>query len=1413
VAPHLAAEGARVDLIVPGERFDRTKDRAWSIRPGHPADLANLLAATGKPAGVLHLWALQGTGGGAPLPADGGATGEGSGVRSLDAFAARYTLAQSTLALLRTLGDNAEAPIRLLLAAADPDLCAAAAADHPHLACRALDLQVPASVDGYDAWTSALAPELAAEALRGEESPVAYRDGRRLVRRPRPAPSPAAGLTDAIGEPGAPVSGHARPNLRNAYVAPEGELERTLAGIWQRLLGIATVGRHDSFFEMGGHSLLATQLMADIRTHHGVALPMAALFENPTVAELAALVARRRREGDLGVPAGAALPEVIPDPERRFEPFPLTDIQQAYWLGRSAAFEMGNIGSYIYQETDFTGLDLGRLETALRRAIDRHGMLRAVILPEGLQRVLPEVPPYRIPVFDLTGLTKAAREEALLAVRNEMSHQVFDVGRWPLLDLRAAVLDSVDGGRIRLFFGIDVLIGDGWSFTLLFRDLAQFYADPTTDLEPLEISFRDYVVAEAAVHETEAYRRSLDYWLGRLADLPGAPELPMTTSPAALDRPHFSRRTARVDAASWKRLKERGSRAGLTPSGLLLAAFSEVLAAWSASPRFTLTLTLFNRPPVHPQIDKLVGDFTSLTLLAVDAGLGGPFETRARAVQERLWQDLEHRAVSGVRVLRELARVQGRQVSLPVIFTSALGLQQDPADHRGEAFSGPADAFPQDAGITSEPVWGVSQTPQVWIDHQVGEHDGELSFNWDVVEDLFPAGLIDAMWSAYRDLLRRLAEDEAAWTAERRRLLPTVQLARRVHAGSAVAPISHDRLHGLFAVQAQRHPDRPAVLAPSRALTYGELFRFSNRLGRHLRELGAKPNTLIAVVQEKGWEQIVSVLGVLASGAAYLPIEPTLPRERIRSLLERAEAAIAVTTPGVDAAIDWPEDLRRVVLDEHLPGDDAPLDPVQRNTDLAYVIFTSGSTGQPKGVMIDHRSAVNTILDVNRTWNVGPDDRVLALSSLSFDLSVWDIFGMLAAGGAIVLPRADAQREPIHWVERLREETVTVWNTVPALLRMLVDVLETAPRDSYESRLRLALLSGDWIPLDLPERVRALSPGTQVVSLGGATEASIWSIWYPIERVDPNWKSIPYGRAMANQTVHVLDDRMEPRPDWVPGHLYIGGVGLAKGYWRDAEKTAASFVSHPETGERLYRTGDLGRALPDGTIELLGREDFQVKVQGYRIELGEIEAALAEHPGVRAAVAAAAGERMGTRRLVAYVVPADTWDGLAESLREHLRGKLPDYMVPAVFVPLTTLPLGPNGKLDRRLLPDPDTILGTGEVQPPQTDTEAALAGIWSEVLRRPQEQIGRASGFFELGGDSLLATQIMSRVREVFGLELPLRTFFDAITLQSQAAAIDRERPQGESDEEKLAKLVGQLQDASPEEVERMLAELRGAG
>ncbi|MEV0238313.1 AMP-binding protein, partial [Nonomuraea sp. NPDC050786] len=373
--------------------------------------------------------------------------------------------------------------------------------------------------------------------------------------------------------------------------------------------------------------------------------------------------------------------------------------------------------------------------------------------------------------------------------------------------------------------------------------------------------------------------------------------------------------------------------------------------------------------------------------------------------------------------------------------------------------------------------------------------------------------------------------------------------------------------------------------------------------------------------------------------------------------------------------------------------------------DLAYVIYTSGSTGVPKGVMVSHRAALNTCVDVNERFGVSAADRVLGLSSLSFDLSVWDVFGVLGAGGVLVLPEVEARRDPGRWLELMRVHGVTVWNSVPALLQMLVDFVGDRPVEGVG--LRLALLSGDWIPLSLPGRARSVFRGVDVVSLGGATEAGIWSIFYPVGQVDPGWESVPYGWPLRNQRWHVFNDRMQECPAWVVGELFIGGVGLAQGYWGDAERTAERFVIDAGSGERLYRTGDLGRRWPDGTIEFLGREDFQVKVGGFRIELGEVEACLAGEPGVGVVVAAATGRDRHHRRLVAYAVPDGSvsgggvsGEGLAGRLRARAEAVLPAYMVPSVIHVLDELPLTGNGKVDRAALERLDAGPSTTETAP-----------------------------------------------------------------------------------------------------------------
>jgi len=918
------------------------------------------------------------------------------------------------------------------------------------------------------------------------------------------------------------------------------------------------------------------------------------------------------------------LPIIVSDQEGRYEPFALTEIQQAYWIGRNGTYQLSNVSTHNYQEIDCFDLDLQRLNQAWQQLIDRHDMLRAVFLPDGRQQIQQQVPPYHIEVLDLRSEEPAAASLQVAALRERMSHQVLPADQWPLFEIRASRLDEK---RIRLHISLDLLIADAWSFLILSRTLFQLYHNPETTLVPIEISFRDYVLAQMQLQKSALYERSLEYWRNRLPDLPSAPELPLTTNPSTLIKPRFVRRQARLEPEIWRCLKTRCSQSGLTPSCVVLAAFTEVLSTWSKSPCFTINLPLFNRLPLHPQVNEIIGDFTSVTLLAVDNSVPESFEIRARRLQQQLWQDLEHRYYNGVQVLRDLTREQGRAtpVLMPIVFTSTIGLSRSEEDTVAQRSLG-------------DIVYSISQTPQVWLDNQVVEDMGALVFNWDAVEDLFPTGLLDDMFDAYCRLLGRLAAQDEIWQEMVRQLLPQAQIEQYTEVNATEVSISEGLLHTLFAAQVHQRSQQDAVVSCNRTLTYEELSRHSYQVGRRLRQLGSRPNTLVAVVMEKGWEQVVAVLGVIQSGAAYLPIDPNLPKDRLWYVLENAEVSLVLTESRFAETLEWPKNIQRLWVDsqELMSIDDQPLESVQSPEDLAYVIYTSGSTGQSKGVMISHQSAVNTIVDINKRFQIGAEDRVLALSSLNFDLSVYDIFGTLAAGGTIIIPEAAATRNPSHWAELMAREKVTFWNSVPALMQMLVEHV-SSQQDQLPPSLRLVLLSGDWIPVTLPEQIKLLAENVQVISLGGATEASIWSICYQIESVNPAWKSIPYGQPLTNQRCYILNEALEPCPVWVPGKLFIGGVGLAKGYWQDQEKTDTSFITHPRTGERLYRTGDVGRYLPDGNIEFLGREDFQVKLQGHRIELGEIEAVLGQHPAVRAAVVAVIGNSGNTRRLVAYL--------------------------------------------------------------------------------------------------------------------------------------------------------------------------------
>ncbi|MBX2809740.1 MAG: amino acid adenylation domain-containing protein, partial [Cellvibrionaceae bacterium] len=719
------------------------------------------------------------------------------------------------------------------------------------------------------------------------------------------------------------------------------------------------------------------------------------------------------------------------------------------------------------------------------------------------------------------------------------------------------------------------------------------------------------------------------------------------------------------------------------------------------------------------------------------------FAQRALALQQQVYRDAQHLRWGGIEVMRLLNQTPERFGCAPLPFVIGSGLFMDKME---------------------VPEFACLETSQVMLDHQFWElTDGRYYFVWDVLESFFPAGLLDAMGTAYLRFLEQLADDADMWQRSRIDFLPSAQLLIREKVTPIPQPIADYRLESLLKIGSRRQPQATAVCVDGQSLSYQALAAQSTVIANGLRRAGVAQGELVGVVMTRSTALMAAVYGVLSVGAAYVPIEPTLPAERRQYLLANSQANRVLTQQTLVDKLTWPTARQILVVEDLLaqpamePGDDTLLS----QHDLAYVIYTSGSTGQPKGVMIDHRGVINTIEDVNRQFDVSAKDSIFGVSSFGFDLSVYDIFGSIASGATLVYPSEEDALNPSRWLDIIHSNQITIWNSAPPLASLLVETAAT--RNFTNTSMRVFLLSGDWIPIDLPDRLRAVFPNAKVVSLGGATEASIWSIWYEIDQVDKAWNSIPYGYPMTNQPWFILDGQGRSVADWVVGDLYIGGAGLAKGYWQDADKTAASFIAHPQTGERIYRTGDLGRYHPSGYIEFMGRSDSQVKIQGHRIELGEIETVLNQRADVESCVVLVSPKQVrGLESMTVFYVP----ENMAEKdkppvnealLKTYLSAKLPEYMVPQHWRMLDKLPLTNNGKIDRKKLANLQLPLESvkRQIVAPTTPLEKTVFSIWEKALRI--SDFGIDDDFFDLGGQSFEAVMVIGQVREQFGVLLSL--------------------------------------------------------
>ncbi len=1030
----------------------------------------------------------------------------------------------------------------------------------------------------------------------------------------------------------------------------------------------------------------------------------------------------------------------VPDARPGHADFPLTDMQRLLVVSASDGMEYA-LHPHLYFEVERPGLDIDRFASAVARVLECHRRSIVAVTPDLRLRQVDEVGPPPVSVWDLRGLSDLGTTLGLMQIRHRMSNQPLPMDRWPWLDFQLTRYGDSD---VRLHVNFSNLFLDQYSGLRLLSEIEQYYATPDVELPAHHVEIEEISTALAQRHA--AADRARTYWADRVAALPAPPDLPIARIHG---NPGLNRRRLVVDAATWGAFTAGVGVHGMSPVTALLAVYGEIVARFSGSRHFILNQMISRRVLRRiPGAESVMGNLGAIYPLEFDWRGTTSLQERARRLQSTIIADLGRTDWSGVDVLEALNARHRSQGSAACPFVVSSGLAGGPQEEFG---------------------YSKLATPQVLLDHQFFALRGDrVEIIWDVVEAAFPAGFIDALCDAHEALIRTLADNPEAWTATTTLVTPRKSLppantcpTRPLHVG---------RLSDGLKVGASVAPHHPAVICGDDALTYGELAAAAESLAKVLCTHGVRPGDRVAVVLAKGVPQMIAVYATLLAGAAYVPIDPAWPARRIEQLVNDIGASAIVTF----LAIEHPSvPVLRVGDDATaFAGMDLPagLDP----SALAYVIYTSGSTGQPKGVALDHRGPINTILDVNGEFGIVAEDVIFGVSSLSFDLSVYDIFGSAMAGATLVL--ADpVDHSPHAWLATMVERQVTVWNSAPPLMQLLVDVARA--EGVKLPALRVVMLSGDWIPLSLPDDIKAIAPNAKVISLGGATEASIWSIWHPIDAVDPRWRSIPYGRPMANQPWYVLDEQGNETPTWTTGQLHIGGVGLAQCYWGDPEKTSAAFVTHLGTGERIYRTGDLGRLLPDGNIELIGRIDAQCKIQGHRVEPGEVEHVLAADPRVKDAVVVVAGEAR-QKQLHGFVVlheGSGAADG--ESIRAGLLDRLPGYLIPSRITVIASLPVTSNGKLDRgALLALTDATADAGaEYVAPRTDLERTIVAVWKEVLGI--DTIGVEDDFFNLGGHSFTALRAVAALRSRTKLNISLGGLLESRTVARLASLMTGQR------------------------------------
>ncbi|WP_400193664.1 amino acid adenylation domain-containing protein [Hymenobacter sp. B81] len=1116
------------------------------------------------------------------------------------------------------------------------------------------------------------------------------------------------------------------------YVAPRTETEQTLAGIWQRLLEVEQVGVHDDFFALGGHSLLAARLMVAIEKQTGTRLPLRTVLANPTVEQLA------RQLGQ----ASAAEEELVP--QERPARLPLAFMQEGLWLVDQME---GSVHYNVPLVLRLHGeLHIAALTTALRQLVVRHEALRTVVLTDeqgAYQQVLPAED------WQPEPLTVLAENQTEADVLRPWLEAPFDLAHDYMM--RAHLLRVAEQEHL-LAFSVHHIACDGWSLGVMVRDLAALYEATLTGAAPalpaLDVQFADYALWQRRHLTAEALAPSLDYWKNQLHGLSPL-QLPTDYERPAVPSRRGGLIRVELPAGLQQQLEQVSQQAGATLFMGLLAGFQALLARYSGQTDICVGTPVAGRTQAREE--TMVGLLVNTLVLRGDVSGNPSFAELLQRVKQTTLAAYAHQHVPVEQIVAAVA--PERDLSRNPLFQVMFALQNIPEVPLSE-FGG--------LRVQGQPYeWNHAKCD---LTVEVDPTGAGCLLRIEYSRDLFEEATIHRLVGHFRQVLTQLAADPQRRVQELELLTAAEQhqLLHQFNDTRADYPQT-ETLVSLFEQQVARTPERPALRFGAATLSYRELNEQANQLAYLLRAQAIRPGERVGVLARRSPDMLVALLGILKSGAVYVPLNTDYPASRLRYIAQDAALqAVVCTHPELRTVLpDYPGPLLSPAEAAPYPTTNPPLalDPEAG----VYVMYTSGTTGQAKGIQVTHRNVIKLAFDPGPI-QVQPTDTVLQWSNFAFDGSTYDIYGSLLCGACLQLIPESAAADADELAAIITEHQVSVAFVTTALFNALADTQLTALRG-----LRKVLFGGELVSVPHVQRaLRALGPD-KIVHVYGPTETTTYATSYAV-RAAGSAGTVPIGYPLANTQAYVLDAQRRPVPVGCPGELYIGGAGVAPGYLNKPELTAERFVDVAGLG-RLYRTGDLVRWQPDGALSYLGRLDDQVKIRGYRVELGEIETLLQTAPAVAQAVVTARRDASGTLQLVAHVVP-EAGFSVAEASR-HLRQRLPEYMVPAAWVELDVLPLTPNGKVDKKALPEPQQVTEAEAYVAPRTTTEQALAEVWQQLLKR--ERVGVEDNFFALGGHSLLATRLVAAIRHQLGRPVTIRQIFSRPTIAGLAELLDQ--------------------------------------